>query len=205
LKSDPAWATSGIVADEPIAGAQAQSLGVQFRGKFMSVRAVCVLAFIVAAVATPQAAGAEVLKFHAMLDGKYGSEPTGSPATGHANVRVDTVTHRVSVDLHVAGITVDQLWAKLVARPIGPIHFHNYTGGGSALALPLPYGAAYHPKRDGIHVVMKDFDYAADAALVNSKLDFDAFVAGMKSGVIILNVHTNKFNPGEISGLVVPD
>jgi hypothetical protein len=164
------------------------------------------LAGAAAAVAAP--AQAEVLKFHADLDGKYGTGPTGSAATGHAQVRIDTVTHRVSVDLHVAGITVDQLWDKLVAKPIGPIHFHNYTssgGPGSALALPLPYGVAYHRKRDGIHVVMNDFDYAADAALVNSKLSFDEFLAGMKNGLIVLNVHTNKFNPGEISGLVVPN
>lgn len=163
------------------------------------------VASIVAAAAVAAPAQAEVLKFHADLDGKYGSEPTGSPATGHAKVRVDTVTRRVSVDLHVAGITVDQLWTKLVQRPIGPIHFHNYTGSASALALPLPYGAAYHPKPNGIHVVMKDFDYASDAALVNSKLTFDDFVDGIRKGLIVLNIHTNKFNPGEISGLVVPD
>jgi hypothetical protein len=167
-------------------------------------------ASMVGAAATGLAAPAQakVLKFHADLDGKYGTEPTGSPATGHANVRVDTVTHRVSVDLHVAGITVDQLWTKLVQRPIGPIHFHNYTssgGPGSALALPLPYGAAYHPKPNGIHVVMKDFDYASDATLVNSKLSFDEFIEGIRKGLIVLNVHTNKYNPGEISGLVVPN
>jgi hypothetical protein len=167
--------------------------------------ALAIVASIVATTAVSAPAQAEILKFHADLDGKYGSEPTGSPATGHANVRVDTTTQRVWVDLHVAGITVDQLWAKLVARPIGPIHFHNYTGAGTALALPLPYGAAYHPKPNGMHVVMKGFDYASDAALVNSKLSFDEFVDFMKKGLIVLNVHTNKFNPGEISGLVTPD
>jgi hypothetical protein len=162
-----------------------------------------------AAVAVPFApAQAEILKFHVDMDGKYGAAPTGSPATGHAMVRVDTATHRMSVDLNVAGITVDQLWDKLVAKPIGPIHFHNYTaagGPGSALALPLPYGAAYQRTPNGIHVVMNDFDYAADAALVDSKMSFDEFVREMRNGLIVLNVHTNKFNPGEISGLVVPD
>ena len=166
--------------------------------------AFAVIATIAATLAAP--AHSEVLKFHANLDGKYGTEPTGSPATGHANVRIDTVTHRVSVDLHVAGITVDQLWTKLVQRPIGPIHFHNYhPDGGAELALPLPYGAAYRPESKGMHVVMKDFDYASDAALVNSKLSFDDFIDGIRKGLIVLNVHTNKFNPGEISGLVVPD
>jgi hypothetical protein len=161
---------------------------------------------VLAACAVPAPAHAEVLKFHVDLDGKYGSEPTGSPATGHAAVLVDTVTKRVSVNLKVRGITVDQLWTKLVAKPIGPIHFHKYmTGGNAMLALPLPYGPSYHAKSNGIHVVMKNFDYAADAALVKSDVSFEDFVADMKRGLIVLNVHTNKFNPGEISGLVLPN
>lgn len=161
-------------------------------------------ALILAAVAcTP--AEAKILKFHADLDGKYGTEPTGSPATGHAAIRVDTATQRVSVKLKVEGITIDQLWSKLVAKPIGPIHFHKYGTGTAMLALPLPYGPSYTPTHNGIRVVMKNFDYASDAALVQSGLSFDDFLSGIRSGQIVLNVHTNKFNPGEISGLVVPD
>lgn len=162
----------------------------------------------VAAVALSAPAQAKVLKFHAVLDGKYGSEPTGSPATGRATVRVDTISHRVSVDLAVSGISVDQLWDKLVAAPIGPIHFHKYAtsaGGDSVLALPLPFGPDYHATANGMRVTMKDYDYVAGAKLLNSTLSFEDFVAGMKGGLIVLNVHTDKFNPGEISGLVVAD
>jgi hypothetical protein len=161
-----------------------------------------------AAGAAPPPASAKILKFHAALDGRYGTDPTGSAATGRAAVRVDTVTRRVSVDLKVAGITVDQLWDKLVAAPIGPIHFHKYAtaaGGDSVLALPLPYGANYHSTPAGLRVTMKDYDYVTGAALLKSTLSFDDFVAGMQSGLIVLNVHTDKFNPGEISGLVVPN
>ena len=165
---------------------------------------IAIIAGIFAAGSVPAPARAEILKFHVSLDGKYGMEPTGSAATGRAVVLVDTTTQRVSVDLDVTGIKVDELWSQLVARPIGPIHFHKYdSSGGSVLALPLPYGPAYQPTSNGIHVVMRDFDYAADAALVKSDLTFGDFVADMKSGLIVLNVHTNKFNPGEISGLVV--
>jgi methyl coenzyme M reductase alpha subunit len=166
-----------------------------------------VAASVAAMSAVPAAASAEVLKFHVALDGKSGPEPTGSPATGSAKVRVDTVTHRVSVDLDVSGITIDDLWDKLVAAPVGPIHFHKYAtaaGGDSVLALPLPYGPDYHAEKWGLKVRMKNYDYVAGAALVKSTLSFDDFVAGMKSGLIVLNVHTDQFNPGEISGLVVP-
>src|SRR3954449_3156891 len=159
------------------------------------------------AVAAPVPASAKILKFHAALDGKYGTDPTGSAATGRAAIRVDTVTRRVTVDLKVQGITVDNLWDKLVAAPIGPIHFHKYAtpaGGDSVLALPLPFVPDYPETERGLHVTMKDYDYVAGAALLKSTLSFDDFVAGMQSGLIVLNVHTDNFNPGEISGLVVP-
>jgi len=173
----------------------------------MSARTICAAA-IAAALALPSPAQAKLLKFHAMLDGNYGSEPSHSPATGRATVRVDTATKRVSVELEVKGITTDQLWDTLVAAPIGPIHFHKYAtaaGGDSELALPLPFGLGYRPTATGMHVSMKDYDYVAGAALLKSTLSFDDFVAGMKGGLIVLNIHTDKYNPGEISGLVVPD
>ena len=157
-------------------------------------------------VAAP--AQAKILKYHANLDGNYGEQPTGSPARGRATILVDTVTHRFTVNLGVEGITIDDLWDKLVAAPIGPIHFHEYNmpmSGGSMLVLPLPFGPAYRATRAGLRVDMRNFDYESDAALVKSTLSFDDFVAAMNKGLIVLNVHTDKFNPGEISGLVKPD
>jgi hypothetical protein len=149
-------------------------------------------------------AQAEVLTFHAKLDGKYGTA-TGSAATGKARVKVDTERRRLDVDLTVVGITTESLWDRLVAAPIGPIHFHKYAtaaGGDSVLVLPLPYGAQYRATRSGLRVTIRDYDYGAGGKLVNSNLSFDDFVAAMRSGLVVLNVHTDTFNPGEISGLV---
>ena len=151
-------------------------------------------------------AQAEILTFHAALDGKYGDEPTGSDATGQARIRVDTELRLVSVDMAVQGIAVEALWDTLVATPVGPIHFHKYAtpdGGAAVLVLPVPYGAGYRATPNGLHVTMQDYDYAAGAALLKSTLTFDEFVAAMRSGLVILNVHTDEFNPGEISGRVV--
>ena len=162
-----------------------------------------VAAAVAALAAAP--AHAKILKFNAALDGKYGDAPTGSAATGKARIRVDTERRRVSVDLDVVGIAPAALWKKLVAAPIGPIHFHKYAsaaGGDSVLVLPLPYGAAYRATRRGLHVTMKEYDYAAGARLLKSTLSFEEFVAAMKSGLVILNVHTEAHNPGEISGKV---
>jgi len=167
------------------------------------------VALTAAAFAAPPAqAKPKILHFHAALDGKYGDAPTGSAAIGRARVTVDTARRRVSVDLVVDGITVDRLWKKLVAAPVGPIHLHKYAtpaGGASVLVLPLPYGADYHATRRGMRVTMKDYDYATGARLVGSTLSFGDFVAAMKGGLVILNIHTEAHNPGEISGKVLPD
>ena len=150
-------------------------------------------------------AQSEILTFHAKLDGEYDEKPSGSPATATARIKVDTRSQRVSVDMVVNGITTEDLWDKLVAAPIGPIHFHKYAtpaGGDSVLVLPLPYGPSYKSTKRGMRVRVKDYDYVAGARLLKSDLSFDQFVAAMQSGLVILNIHTDKFNPGEISGRV---
>jgi hypothetical protein len=161
--------------------------------------------FAAAAMLAATPAKAEILTFRTSLDGKYGAQPTGSAATGTARVKVDTKRQTVSLDLTLDGITADKLWDKLVAAPIGPIHFHKYAsaaGGDSVLVLPVPYGPNYRATKNGLRVTMKDYDYAAGAKLLKSTLSFGDFVAAMKSGLIVLNVHTDAFNPGEISGRV---
>ena len=169
-----------------------------------AMKGAAAFAAALALAATP--AGAKVLNFHADLNGTSGPEPTGSAATGKARIKVDTQRRRVSVDLGIDGITAPQLWAKLVAAPIGPIHFHKYAsaaGGASVLVLPLPYGPAYRTLPHGLRVRMTGYDYDAGAKLLNSTLSFDDFVEAMESGLVVLNVHTDKFNAGEISGKVV--
>jgi hypothetical protein len=97
------------------------------------------------------------------------------------------------------------LWDKLVAAPIGPIHLHKYAtaaGGDSVLVLPLPYGSNYKAAKSGMRVTTTHYDYAAGAALLKSNLTFADFVAAMRGGLIVLNIHTDAFNPGEISGRV---
>jgi len=152
-------------------------------------------------------AEAKTLRFHATLDGKTATSATGSSATGTARVRVDSVTHKVSVDLDVHGLTMDALWDKLVKGPIGPIHFHEYIARPGqpddvVLVLPLPYGANYQPTGDGFRVRMKDYDYAAGAKLLGSDATFEHFVTAMGSGHVVLNIHTDRFTDGEISGTV---
>jgi hypothetical protein len=168
-------------------------------------KALSVILLAIAGVISTAPAQAETLKFNVALDGKYGSAPTGSTATGQAQIRVDTERRTVSLDLTVQGITQEDLWDKLVAAPIGPVHLHKYataSGGDSVLVVPFPFGPDYAAVGNGIRLTARDRDYAAAAALLKSDLSFEDFVAAMRSGLIVLNVHTDAFNPGEISGRV---
>ena len=124
---------------------------------------------------------------------------------GNALIRVDTQRRTVSLDLTVTGITPHALWDKLVTAPIGPVHLHKYAtaaGGDSVLVMPFPFGSDYRATKGGMRLVAKDHDYTAGAALLKSTLSFEDFVNAMRGGLIVLNIHTDAFNPGEISGRV---
>ena len=156
------------------------------------------------AIATPAAARTE--SFHAALDGTAIPTTTGSPAHGRVTVKVDTKSQRVSVELDVQGITLDQLNDALVAKPIGPVHFHQYrTADDVEAVLPVPYGANYRATKTGFHVSMRDYAYAEGAKLLNDQDTFEEFVDALNAGKIVINIHTDKFPDGEISGKVMPN
>ncbi|HEX4694945.1 CHRD domain-containing protein [Sphingomonas sp.] len=159
----------------------------------------------IAAIAIASPVFAKMLTFRATLTGTAAPTITGSPARGTATIKVDTRSKRVSVDLDVTGVTLDQLADALVAKPIGPVHFHEYRGPDDVeLVLPLPYGSDYRATENGFHVTMRDYDYDAGAKLVNTGTTFEEFVNGLRGGRIVLNVHTDKFPDGEISGKAMP-
>ena len=164
-----------------------------------------IAAFALVATVTASPAAAKTLTYTATLGGVAPPTMTGSPATGKAVIKVDTKTKTVSVELDISGITIDQLRDSLVADPKGPIHFHEYRSADDVeLALPLPFGPNYTATKTGFHVSMRNYDYAAGAKLLNSGETFEEFVDGLNAGRIILNVHTDKFPDGEISGKVRP-
>jgi CHRD domain len=149
----------------------------------------------------------KVSTFVATLTGSTEPTNTGSKAQGTAVIKVDKVRQSVSIDLAVIGITRDGLWDQLVAAPIGPIHLHkygshNHTGSDVTLVLPIPYSPAYRDTARGFRVVIKTFPYYQGAKLLNSDQSFDQFVAALTNGQILLNIHTDAFHDGEISGAV---
>jgi hypothetical protein len=170
-------------------------------------RTAMALAVIVALAS--HAAQAKELAFKANLSGVAASSMTGSKATGQAKILVNTDTQTVDVALNVEGLKIEDLWTNLLHSPMGAIHLHVYGsqnhGGGadSALMFPLPYGPNYAATPKGFKVEMQAEPYAVGAKLVNSKATFDEFVAALSGGRIVVNIHTNTKNDGEISGDVV--
>jgi hypothetical protein len=164
-----------------------------------------------AGLAWPAFAGGDSpAMFKADLRGDAPPANTGSKATGHARLAVDTGAQTVDLDLAVSGITLAQLWDHLKAAPIGPVHLHHYGSmqhmaddPAVSLVLPVPYGPDYAATADGFKVTMRGFRYATGAALLNSQLPFADFMAAMQGGLLALNVHTNAFQDGEINGAVV--
>jgi hypothetical protein len=157
-------------------------------------------------------AHAETRTFTANLTGTDGPYATGSKATGKARIAVDLKARTVSLWLDVRGLTREALWDRLVAAPIGPIHLHKYgkpldahdhSGAGVVLIMPVPYGGSYKATRRGFAVVLKDYPFATGSALLGSTLDFDNFIAALDSRAVVLNIHTDAYNDGEISGTII--
>lgn len=164
----------------------------------------------VVAVLAAAPALAKDLRFAATLSGNTMSTMTGSKATGQAKILVNTDTQTVDVSLDVQGLKTDDLWTNLAKSPMGAIHLHIYGGhdhsaaADSALLFPLPMGPTYSATAKGFHVEIKDAPYGVAAKTVNSKATFDEFVGSLQAGRIVMNVHTNSHNDGEISGDVTP-
>jgi hypothetical protein len=165
-----------------------------------------VAALLLLSACATAAPSAHESAYHAVLGGDTPSTRTGSKATGEAHVTVDRQAQTIDITLNVTGITIDQLWDNLVAAPVGPIHLHIYASHDhsasdtSALLLPVPFGAPYAPTVDGFTVTVKEYPYAQGAALLKSDKSFADFVAALDNGLVVMNIHTDAFQPGEISG-----
>lgn len=160
----------------------------------------------VAAMLTAAPAVAKDLRFSAVLSGNTMSTMTGSKATGEATISVNTDAQTVNISLDVVGLKTEDLWTNLAPTPMGAIHLHIYGGhdhsasADSALLFPLPLGPTYVATAKGFRVEIKDAPYGPNAKAVNSKASFDEFVSSLQSGRIVMNIHTNRNNDGEISG-----
>jgi len=136
-------------------------------------------------------------------DLNVGDTNSGSAATAHATVDLDTAAQTVSAHIVVHGVKMGDLAAHLVHAPIGSIHLHLYKPDGDVvLVYPFPMGDAYAETADGFTVTVTNAAYAAGAAILHSDLSFADFKAALDSGQVVVNIHTQHFPDGEINGRV---
>jgi hypothetical protein len=167
----------------------------------VNIRHAALAAFIAAAFASP-ALGAD-LRFSAALRGDAEPTNTGSTAAGDAAIVVHTDAQSLDVTLAVKGIRFADFWDHLEHAPMGPIHFHHYAANGEVtLLMPFPMGPSYAETKDGFTLSVKNYPYAEGAKILKSTTSFNDFVTALKTGAIVMNIHTDKFHDGEISGLV---
>jgi hypothetical protein len=175
----------------------AQGLGVMI----MNLRlALGTFALLFAAIAPAWSADQTFLAF---LHGDSPTTNTGSTAQGEGKLVVHDATQSVDLTLTVHGIAMKDLSEHLSHAPVGPVHLHIYAANGdSSLLLPFPMGANYAAAGDGFVLTVKNYPYADGAKIIASDITFDKFVAALQSGKVVLNIHTQKFADGEISGPV---
>ena len=158
------------------------------------------------AVDRPVLATDSPASFCATLNGNYSG--TDSSASGTAHIVIDTETDLVDVSINVSGIDLDGLSTVLRDLPVGPIHLHQYpahhhsTDAQVILAMPVPYGSHYQPTPSGFRVELRGYSYSDGAELLGSELSAEDFLAAIEGGDVILNIHTNHFPDGAISGVV---
>jgi len=160
------------------------------------------LIFAVAALAACASTPAQATQIHytATLNGHQEPTTTGSAATGTARIDVDTATQTVDAQIEIHGLRMAELAQHLSHAPMGPMHLHRYQGDDVTLILPFPMGATYVETADGFTVTVHHYAYADGAAIVQSGLSFDQFLAALDHDPIFLNIHTERFGEGEISG-----
>jgi hypothetical protein len=167
----------------------------------MIVRFLLLTAAVLAFAAAPARAGD--LAFTAFLHGDAPTSNTGSAATGDAKLVVHEATQSVDMTLSVHGLTMAALAQHLAHAPVGPVHLHIYQANGdSALLLPFPMGASYAATSDGFTITVTNYPYADGAKIIASTISFTDFVKALQTGAVVLNIHSQKFPDGEISGKV---
>lgn len=166
-----------------------------------------------AALALLVAAGpahADILTYHAKLDGPSEAPPNASPGTGWATVRIDTVTGDIRIRAefsglqgpttaaHIHGPTADPLSgaAGVMTQTPSFIGFPlGVTQGSFDQTYSLLDSGFYRPGFLAAFLPL----YNNDTALATAAAS-EAFLASLRDGKAYFNVHSTSFPGGEIRG-----
>ena len=130
---------------------------------------------LLAAGALVCSASAAVVHYQFDLSGLQEVPPNASPATGFADVTLDTDTNLLSWNITYSGLLA----------PISNSHFHQAPAGTNGPVV-VPIGPLPSP-------------------IIGSTNITDAFETAVLAGNAYFNIHTSVFPGGEIRGQVVPE
>jgi hypothetical protein len=145
--------------------------------------------FVIAAVialAPVSRAQADVLWFHARLQGSKEKIPNSVPATGHATVELDTVAKTVRYRVVFSGLSA----------PVSLLHYHG----------PILPDIMFHgPKLPGMRapelIFMIDHPVSPVTGIEHVN---DRQIAELKAYQWYVNIHTPRYPAGEIRGWFEP-
>ena len=153
-------------------------------------------------VASAQTAQATPVVFHTTLSGLNEVPPNASPATGFADVTVDTALNTLKIDVTFSGLSAPASAAHIhccLATPFGPgsvivavpfAGFPNALSGTYSNTVDLTLAATYNAA----------FITAHGGTVASAEADL---LAAMVSDETYVNIHDSVFPPGEIRGILV--
>jgi hypothetical protein len=134
------------------------------------------LAIFYGVAIAPVSASAVVLEFEAVIDQSCAS--TGSPATGTGSFQLDTDTGVFSYEITFSGLTSPEIFSHIHQATVEPACPNP--GGANPPIVSLPNGS---PK-------------------IGSTVYSPAQQADLIAGLHYVNIHTNNFTGGEITGII---
>ena len=156
---------------------------------------------LAAALLFGTASFANIITYTATL-GNFESPPTGSPATGSAQITVDTVLNLMEVNVTFSGLTSGDTASH--------IHCCVAQGGNAGVATTTPTFTGFPGG-----VTAGSYDHVFDLTLSTSwnpafvtasggtTADAEAaLLAGLAGNQTYLNIHTSNFPGGEIRGFL---
>jgi CHRD domain/PEP-CTERM motif len=152
---------------------------------------------LLAGVAT--ISSATILEFDTVLLGSSEVPPSGSPATGFADITIDTVSNQLDADVTFLGLTA----------PASASHIHCCTAPGTNVGVAVPFpgfpnttSGTYDPPLmlnlldPSIYTVSFLTTFGGGTAAGAES----ALIAGLIAGQAYVNIHTSNFPGGEIRG-----
>lgn len=158
---------------------------------------------LAAAVVLPNAAGAEVVRFAAFLDGPSEFPSNLSPGTGYASVVWDTTAHTMLVQAtfqDLTGLTTASHIHAPVTTPGGTAGVATQTP--SFIGFPLGVSAGSFSRfydTDVASTYRAGFITANGGTVAGAEA---ALFAALNDGTSYFNIHTTTFGGGEIRGFL---